>query len=187
MLVVDWDGTVADIVGAWLRRWNHAHPTAPLTRRVFRAYDPWSCLPPDAARDFADAIADPRLYAESRPVPGALATLSAWVAAGVPLVFLTGTTDPAILAVKRAWLARRAPAVAAATSLHGVPPGHKADWGGSALCDDNPAEWAAWRARHPHGPLATLPWPYTRDAPPDVLRAPWPQLLSWGLALAIRR
>jgi len=184
--VVDWDGTIADVVAAWLQWWNRDHPAMPLRRSAFRTYNVHRCLPPAAAQDFDQAITDPALYAESPPVPGALAVLPAWVRAGVPFVLLTGTTDAAILAVKRAWLAERVPVVAATVPVIAVPPGHKADHGGVALIDDNLAEWAAWRARYPAGPIATLPWPHTVSAPPDVLRVPWPLLAPWGPAQVAR-
>lgn len=178
-VVVDWDGTVADIVVAWLARWNAAHPARPLTPAAIRTYDLRLSVGAAAAEDFGRAIADPALYLASPPLPGALDALRLWRRWGLLWHFATGTTDPAILAAKRRWLRRHAPDLADVPIVP-VPPGHKADLPARALVDDNPAEWAAFRASRPGGRIATVPQAYTAAAPPDVLRLPWD-----GLALAL--
>ncbi|CAB1129530.1 protein of unknown function [Candidatus Hydrogenisulfobacillus filiaventi] len=182
-VVVDWDGTIADIVSAWLARWNREHPDRRIRLGQVRDYDLRRCVGDEAAEHFYRAIGDPRLYEESSPMPGALATLAGWVRDGVPFVLATATVDPGVLMAKRVWLRRHASDVATAVEIVPVLSGSKADLGGIALIDDNPAEWATWARVRAGFPVATPPWPYTQSAPPSVLRAPWPRLDRWARAI----
>lgn len=146
-VVCDVDGVVADIMPAWLQRYNEDYGDN-LTREQVTDWDIAKFVKPECGDKIFDFLADPRLYDTMQPVRDALKGLKALRNLTSKLYFATactyGMTD-----AKARWMERHD--VCGRGAFHGLPNQlvvlrHKAQLRGHVLIDDgihNVQEWIA--------------------------------------------
>ena len=174
-VLVDMDGILADLLPAWLDRYN-ADYGARLTPDVVREWDLDRYVKPECGRDIYRYLRDPDLFRHLDVVPGAVEGVATLQAAGFTIT-VASSAAPIIQAAKRAWLAEHFGA-ALADGVQFLP--IKADRAADVFIDDSPGQQTAYCHAHPASLIATLAYPYNTDWTGATRFTSWP-MMAQGL------
>ncbi len=103
-VLVDVDDVTADLVPAWLHRYNQDYG-AKLMPHHLRSWNMQDWVTPDCGEKIYDYLLDPTLYDEVQPVPGAILGIRSLRDMGHRVVFVTSASGPGMNA-KLQWLIR---------------------------------------------------------------------------------
>ena len=156
-VLCDVDDVVAQLVPAWLARYNRDYGDC-VTRDDLKSWTITDWISAECGEKIYDYLRDPMLYEDVAPVSGARAGVEMLRRWGHRVVFVTSASGPG-MGAKLAWLVR-----------HGFLPDHtyvhpdfvaahdKALIRGDVLIDDRPENIAKYVKTGAHGIVMDAPW-----------------------------
>jgi len=163
-ILIDLDSTVADMLTAFLERYNLAYSDS-LDVAQLTSYDLGTHVRPEAAHHYHKLFQTDGFFRDLQPYPGAVEVINAWKTTGDDIHFVTATPAFAANCVndKFAWVQKHFP-WATESDVSVVSGSARATMRADVLIDDRPSTLLAFKQASPESRAWCIAFPYNAAA-----------------------